>query len=385
MKRYLILVVLLTVSIIPLNFKSTVHAQDGGNALDLLILDDDAPSAEIVIMSNPDTTGVIALELRDASVTITNAEGDLIFEASSAKLSAIEFRFAPNVGEHTITMERLADVTEAYVRIQALPEMMTVATEALVTTDMLVMSTELQNNQAFEFPLDSNTSSRVIEINVPIGETQAITATFLDAPVTVQLINRGEGSVLATLAGDAIDGIRFTVAEGNYQMMMFNNDIDQPTDANVTLTSPVESDFAESVLTTQIAMANAQIEVEAPPVAETAPTTVEVVEESCTMTVNVTLGNVRSGPGTGYTVLDTVALNEVVPVGGVSSTSGWYLIQTASGATGWISYDLGTVTGSCDNLASYDTEYLTESASSVVAQQPGDTTAPPDGGRHHGH
>ena len=368
MKRYpLFLVLLMTLSVIPLNFNSAVHAQGGGSN-DLVILNDSTPGIDVIVNPAVDTTGVVSLDITDASVMITDAVGNLVFEAADQNLTGIEFRFAPNAGAHTITIQRLNGATEGFVRIQALPEMV------MMPTLEFVSNTALTTNQEADFPLNANSPSSVVNMSVPADESQAITATFPGAPVTVQLVNTDAGTALATLSGSLIDGVRFTVSTGNYQMTMLNNNIDRPTVANVSMTPPMNSDFVDMVLAARGEPSN---------IAGTVPTNSSAPASTCAMTIGVSAGNVRSGPGAGYSVLEYVFRGEEVPVGGISSQSGWLLIQTGSGGTGWVANDLGILTGGCDSLVAYDIPYLAASSPTVIIQQTGGTGGSAGGGGFH--
>lgn len=349
MKRYpLFLVLLITLSVIPFGFNHSASAQDGG-ANDVILLNDATPGIDVIVNPSAETTGVVALEMSDASVFITDAQGNLIFEAMNADLKGLEFRFAPNAGAHTITIERLPNAVEGYVRIQALSELMTLGTTELVS------SSNLNPNQEADFPLNADNPSSMVNLTIPSDEMQTISASFPGAPVTVQLVNSDAGTALATLSGSFVDGVRFTLSAGNYQMTMLNNNTSRPTVATVALTPALKNDFTPTIVAdSNVSTSN--------PVADTA---------ACGMLVNVSAANVRSGPGDGYSVLGYAFRGNDLIVGGINPESGWLLVQTETGETGWLADDTGLVNGACDNLVAYDIPYLDATSPALVVQQTG--------------
>jgi hypothetical protein len=60
--------------------------------------------------------------------------------------------------------------------------------------------------------------------------------------------------------------------------------------------------------------------------------------------------NVRSGPGTGYTVLDVLIAGEVRIITGRAGNAAWWLIRLADGREGWIADQLATVHGYTGNV-----------------------------------
>lgn len=86
------------------------------------------------------------------------------------------------------------------------------------------------------------------------------------------------------------------------------------------------------------------------------PTTID----SPSATVNAAYLNMRSGPGAGYTIIGFLTGGDTVAIIGRSEDSSWYQVQTAAGATGWVSalylityneYGGSPVTGALPNAA----------------------------------
>jgi TolB protein len=64
-----------------------------------------------------------------------------------------------------------------------------------------------------------------------------------------------------------------------------------------------------------------------------------------TATVDVKALNVRSGPGTAYAVIGSVALGDTLQVTGRDEAGAWLQVRTPAGATGWVSAPLVTLDG----------------------------------------
>jgi uncharacterized protein YgiM (DUF1202 family) len=77
--------------------------------------------------------------------------------------------------------------------------------------------------------------------------------------------------------------------------------------------------------------------------------TINPNDPTCRALVNVGL-NVRSGPGTNFPVVTTLAAGSVVPIIGRTPTNDWWQIRVSSFTTGWISAQFTTVYGICTNV-----------------------------------
>ena len=78
-------------------------------------------------------------------------------------------------------------------------------------------------------------------------------------------------------------------------------------------------------------------------------------------TVTATSLNVRSGPGTSYTIATTVKKNDKVNI--LQSSNGWYKIETSSGKQGWasssyISISSNNTANTESNIATVNTDGL---------------------------
>ena len=80
-----------------------------------------------------------------------------------------------------------------------------------------------------------------------------------------------------------------------------------------------------------------------------APQTQSLVSNLCTATIAATSVNLRSGPGTGYSVLDFGFQGDQFTVGGVNPESNWIVIGTNSGSA-WVTRDGAQLNGDCTSL-----------------------------------
>ncbi|WP_119071388.1 SH3 domain-containing protein [Aggregatilinea lenta] len=351
MKRFLLPISIIAVALLlPL----AVHAQSGN---DLIVLDDSTPGIDVVINPNPGTTGVVAIETQNASVTVTDAVGNVVFETADPAIKGIEFSFAPNAGTHTLTVERLPGAIQAYARIVSLPEM-----TALNGVPQLISSSSLAVAQEADFPLNASTPSSTVDFTIPEASAATITANFPGAPVTAQLVATEENRTLATLSGSLIDGVRMKIDSGAYELVLLNNNTTRETVANVSVLPAPATDFDSLVVEAEAAATTT--------IADTSPATPNNngLAAACTITISTSSANLRSGPGTGYSVLDYAFRGENLVVGGVNPESGWLLVGTDTGS-GWIRNDLGSLDGSCENLPPYDVPYMEASAPQVAIQQ----------------
>lgn len=338
---------------------SPAQAQSGnGLSGDLIVLNDSTPGIDVVVNPSPDTTGVVALEISNASVMVYDAVGNLVFESSDTHIRGIEFSFAPNAGTHTVTVERLPGAVQAYARIGAQAEMTTYD-----SAPELVRSSTVAMAQEADFPLDSMSPSSAVNFVVPASVTAAVTARFPGAPVTAQLVDVAQTRSLATLSGSLIDGVRLTVDGGSYQLVMVNNNVAKETMANVSLLPARPSDFAVLVAEADASSTTTLASTSSSGVNSGAPVA------TCNVTVAVSSINLRSGPGTGYSVLDYAFRGESLPVGGTNSGGGWLLVGTDTGS-GWMLSNLGMLSGTCDNLTVFDIPYREAATPQVTIQQP---------------
>lgn len=92
------------------------------------------------------------------------------------------------------------------------------------------------------------------------------------------------------------------------------------------------------------------------------------------------LVNVRSGPGTGFTVVASLNQNDSVDVLGKTPAGDWWQVRTASGANGWVFAQLFTLTGDIGAVAvaaDIPTPPATATPAPIAAAEPAPVALPP--------
>jgi uncharacterized protein YraI len=347
MKRSIALITLLVAASAAAVLVLWPHHSNAQPASDIVTLNNATPRIDAVINTTQDTTGAVALQLNQASVTITNSAGTVVFKSTDARIHSLEFRFAPNAGTHTVTVERLPGVNQAYVKVISQADLTDLGTATLVSDSTVT------DQQQYDLPLNASSPSSTININIPDGLTDAITAAFPGAPVTAQIVD-SSGITLASLSGGQIDAIRVGLDSGAYRMMLLNVNPVQGTVANVSVLPAPQSDLA--------ALASAQTTT----VSDNAQT---VQTGVCTDTVTASATDLRSGPGSGYDVVAYGFSGAQLQVAGMNTDGSWLVVNTPIGSA-WISNRAGTLSGSCSNLTVYDLPSRAASDSETVVQAP---------------
>jgi uncharacterized protein YraI len=327
MKRLALLVVVLLalVSALP------AMAQ---NANDLITLNDASPVIDVVITLPPDTTGTIALDFSGAAITLTDGSGSAVFTAADPRLHGLQLNIAPNSGSHTLRVERLLGVTNASVRVVSLPEL----TQSGLT--QLVTAPALQLNQEVSLPLSTDRPGDMVAVSIPAETTGVITATFPGVSAITQLVDEG-GLVMAQSNGAHVDGLNFVIDSGNYQFTLLGSNLTTPMVAGVRAVSAAEAGFI--VLASPVsAAAVADTTAPAAPSAAT-----------CTATVSASSLNLRSGPGTGYTILGYGYRGQVYTVGGQNPENNWMVVGTDFGSA-WVSRSFLQTQGECTQLTVFN-------------------------------
>jgi uncharacterized protein YraI len=347
MKRYIVVLITVTMFASSLLTVQTLFAQQ--NPSDAIALNDATPGVDVVITPAPDTTGVVSLELAQASVTVVDSLGNTTFQMADARVHRLELRLAPGTGSYTLSAERLPGVAEAYVRITSQADLTDVGQTILIDN----VQQPLGFQQALDLPLNSAAPSQVAAFTIPADQQGTLKASFPGAPVTAQVVDN-TGQVLATLIGGGFDGVSMVLDSGSYQLTLMNtNPAQQQTIANMEVAQALPS-----VLDSEIPAL--------------------VAQSTCMMTVNSASVNLRSGPGTGYSVINYGFRNEQYQVGGQNADGSWLVIGTSDGGSAWVSRNTGDLTNACDNLAVYDIPYRDAPQPQVVVvqQQPSTVVVP---------
>jgi uncharacterized protein YraI len=186
----------------------------------------------------------------------------------------------------------------------------------------------------------------LVEVAIPAGNNGVITTTFPGASVTAQIV-AGDATI-ANFAGSSIDGVNLVMEGGNYQFLVLNNNPAQPVFANVR---------AMPVPMGGLGTALAELEPEQnQPVLVENTQNVSAVVLTCSATVDTSSINMRSGPGTGYSVLDYGYRGDNFLAGGMNADGKWLLVGTEAGSA-WMAKNYLNLDGACDGLTVYDIPY----------------------------
>jgi uncharacterized protein YraI len=340
-KRYVVVLILVVASLMA---AQAAFAQ-GNSAGDVITLNSTTPGIDVVITPAPGTAGTVTLELAQAAILVTDSTGRVVFEMADPRVRALELRMAPSGGSYTLTAERIPGVDVAYVRVNAQADLSPVAQTVLVSASQQALTPQ----QAINVSLSAVTPSQVIPVSIPANTSGTLTASFPAAPVTVQVVDANQ-QVVATLYGGAFDGLNLTLDGGDYTVTLLNGNPQQTTLANVQVNAAQPADLAAQAAASQ-------------------PQTTTVSAQSCVATVAVASVNLRSGPGTGYTVLDYGFLGQQYPVGGMTPNGAWLVVGDGT-SSAWMASTASALSGNCSALAVYDVAIRDAASPQITFQQP---------------
>lgn len=344
MKRFLMIFVLMAIAAVP----SLAQTQD-----DLITLNDATPAIDVAISLPPDATGTISLNLSNAAVTIKTEDNTVVFYAADERIHSLDFNIAPNTGTHTLTVERLTGYREAYVTVMSLPEL------AMYGSTEIVAENSISLNQEADLALSADNPGETVAVNIPEGTTGVVTASFPGAHAASQLVD-SRGLLIAQSSGGHIDGLNFVLDAGQYHFTVRANNLTDPIVAGVRAVSTEEAGL-------QV------LEVPAT-AAQMASTT---TGNDCTGTVLYSSVNLRSGPGTGYSVLAYGYDGDTYPIGGQNPQNSWVVIGTGNGNSAWLSRDTISMQGNCSELAVFDIPLREAQPAQIIISAPSaNNTAP---------
>lgn len=330
-------------------------AQNGG---DVIILNDATPSIDVVVTLPPDSTGALALNLAGASVQLTDAANNIVFQAADSRLHALELNIAPNSGTHTLTVQRLPGVATAAISVTSLAEL------TLRGTPQRVEGTAVGLNQETSVGLNPAQPGTQVAVSIPAQSTALLTATFPGAGAASQLVDSA-GVVVAQSTSGQVDGINFMLDGGNYRFTVLARDLAQPVVTGMRLIPAQDAGFTALALP------------------ETAPSAVAAAAPiQCAAQISASSVNLRSGPGTGYSILGYAYRDQAFTVGGRNPQSNWLVISTPMGSA-WMSAANAQLQGACDNLTVFDIP-LRDAAAPVILTFPQQPVSPQAGGEHEG-
>lgn len=277
----------------------------------------------------PDTTGTVSLAMAQAAITLTDSANTVVFHAADARIHAVDLNIAPNSGSHTLTVERLPGSTEAYVSVASLPELNINGSVEHVEGAVVTL------NQEITLSLDASTPGGTTTVNIPDGTIGVVTATFPGSSATTQLVD-AQGLVVARSAGGHVDGVNLVLDAGNYEFTVLGSSLTSTVVAGVRVVSAEDADVAI---------------LEAP--TSTASVAADTPGAACTAVVTSSSVNLRSGPGTGYSVLGYGYFNENYAVGGRNPENNWIVVGTDNGSA-WMALTGVNLQGGCDVLTTFN-------------------------------
>jgi SH3-like domain-containing protein len=335
MKRYLVLVVAVL-----LMFGTTL-AQDNQT----IVLNDATPGVDLAVSMSPDTAGAISLQLSGAMVTVKDATGQSIFNMNDSRVHALQLHFAPSASPHTITVERLPGVQEAYLSVVSQADM------TYPTGTALTASPSLTVGQEFDTPLSSSSPGANLSVAIPPNTIGNLTASFPGSLTTAQVTD-ASGTPVATLDASQIDGLSLALDSGNYQIALLNQAGSASSVAGVSVTSAQPAPLPAAVMTPA-----------------SAPSTVVLPEQTpCTIQIAQSSINLRSGPGTGYSILGYAYRADNLTVAGINPEQNWVLVSNGGGTGAWMSKQLGTLSGDCGQLQTYNIPFRNAQPPQVIIQ-----------------
>lgn len=318
------------------------------NNADLITLNDATPAIDVIITLPQDTTGTIALDFSGAAVRLTDVNGSVVFTAADARLHGLELNIAPNSGSHTLTVERLPGVAEATVRVTSLPELTQNGTTQLVT------ELALSFNQEVSLPLNANHPGDMVSVSIPGETTGVLTATFPGANATTQIVD-SVGVVMVESVGGHVDGMNVVLDAGEYQFTIVGSNLSEAVVAGVRSVSASDAGF--TVLAAPLTTADATTNT-----------------STCSAVVTASSVNLRSGPGTGYSILDYGYRGEELLVGGQNPENNWVVVATDTGSA-WVGVQNMQLQGTCTDLTVFNIPLRDAQPAQIVI------VAPPQNGQ----
>lgn len=341
MKQFVVLIVALIVLI------TAIPVLGQGN--ETITLNDVTPSISASVTLPPDSTGVVAIDLSMASVIVTDSSGNVVFQMADSRVHNIELSLSPNIGTHMINVERLPVAQEALVAIHSLPDLTSPGLAPFVETNTLML------NQQRALQLTPSTPGTDVDFTIPLNTTGVVTATYLGGEVTSQVVDT-QGKVVATSSGSGIDGLNLVLDSGYYALTLLGNHLTNDLTAGVRLMSKPESLFSILQTPAPNQVVTTDSNQSAPPV--------------CTATIVNASVNLRSGPGTGYSVLGFGYFNESMTVGGTNPEQNWIVVGRADGSSAWLAKELTQLNGLCSGLTVFNIPLRNAPPAQIIVQAP---------------
>ena len=140
----------------------------------VITLDDSNPSISADISMPANTTGVVTVNLSMAAVTMTDANGSVVFSSADPRVHYLELSIAPNSGSHTLTVQRLPGEALASAEIGSQADLTLVTRPQDVLVDTRTVGTEQQHT----LNLDATHPADQVALDIQPDTTGVVTASF---------------------------------------------------------------------------------------------------------------------------------------------------------------------------------------------------------------
>jgi uncharacterized protein YraI len=299
---------------------------------DLITLSDAQPSltAEVALPKN--TTGALVLDLSQASITLTDTQGKVVFQEADARVRGVELSIAPNTDRHTLTVQKLPGASAASVRIRSLAWL----TDTRVTQQAI--SDRVGLDQARTLPVTTQPAGVTTRVSLPSGTPGVLNLVYTGITGSLQ-VQDSAGTLVARADRD-IDGINLVLDPGEYNLTLQASQIQKGATATLQVADAAAKGFALLDPPSAPATVNQQ------PQTQTADCTATVVPQAVRM---------RVGPGADYQPIGIAGQGQAFMVTGVNPDASWLQVNTNLGGA-WVSRDLMQVSGGCNNLPVYSAQ-----------------------------
>lgn len=320
----------------------------------VITLDAATPAVDIVVTPSNGASGVIYVEMDGVRLSIRNSSNVEVLSLIDNRVAAVAIQLAEGAKPHTLHLERLPGVQTGRAQIvpqTALPAVAVASTGAPVTSLAAPSAGKVAVTPASTIPVVVNDQANMVTLQFP------------PQVATMQLVDGAGTVVLTSQVGQEVSGLSLRLAAGQYTLNLANQDLTAKSEVVVALSTGPAMMLPAAAAT--------------PEPSPTAQAQSGGNVAACMATITSESVNVRSGPGTAYSVLGFTTQGNVLPVGGVNREGGWLLVQSGAGA-GWISSTVADLSGNCQGLTVYDIPVRNANTEAPgINQQP---SAPGQGG-----
>lgn len=351
MKRLIVIVLLASTLALPAI--SAAQSQSAGNVIPL---NDSSPAMDIVVNSQPGAAGALVMQLSGASVTVSDASGQSVFEMADRRAHELQLRFGAGSSSHTVTVERLPGVQEAYFSATPVDDLLAIGS---------IASSEqgsLQVGQGLDSAVSATTD---VPFAIPDGQIGRLMTSFSGYPLSAKIVD-SVGIEVARLNPSMIDGLSITLDGGQYALGLINTDAATQAQTSTSVTAASLPSLPDPV---EAAAQATQAEAAAP---ATAPTCLIQLTSSA---------EVHSGPGFNYSLMGYAPRGITLLVGGVNRQGDWTLIGDGT-TSGWVNGAPGIVSGDCSQVATYDIPPANTNAAPNLSANPQQPSGERESGEH---